>query len=561
MNILGLTAFWHDSTAVLVQDGRITAAAEEERFTRDKHEASFPVKAASFCLKQAQGKIDRVAYYRNPYRNLFPQFMQVIKNLPKIHRTVRHQNSWIKYWFKTFSFGRHVREDLGLKDVPVDYIAHPLAHAASAFYPSGFDRALIFIADAIGEMTTTSLFLGEHGRLELVWSLDFPHSMGVLYQTFCQYLGYAQHHDEYKVMGLSAYGRDRYRHVLDTLLIPHGIDGYRLNLKYFQHPWGEKPYYNGDFIKLVGFPPRRKHEKIDECHADLACSLQEALARTVTSFLKTRAKRHKIEHLCMAGGLALNSVLNGHLLESGLFKDIFIQPASHDAGASYGAALISGLNNGVQPDRERLTSVSLGVEYSSKYVENAVKEFSNKVLLPEEGRWKPVSRLLKEGKIGGWFQGRAEFGPRALGNRSIIADPSSVNVRDRINDIIKEREYYRPLAPSILSNLAPLYFDIEPGQEFPFMLFIVKAKDKAKAEVPAVIHVDGTSRIQTVPLSDDPWCSLLLACYNEDKIPMLLNTSFNRKYEPIVNSPEDALKTFTETELDFLVMNNYLILK
>ncbi len=561
MRILGISAYWHDSAAVLVEDGRVIAAVEEERFTRRKHEAEFPVHACKYCISKASGTIDRIAYYRSPYRNLVPQAKQILSNITHIDKTLRHQDSWIKHWFKTFSFKREMKLRLGL-DIDVDCIPHPLAHAASAYYPSGFDRALVFVADAIGEMTTTSLYLGEHKRLELVWSLDFPHSLGVLYQTFCQFLGFGQHHDEYKVMALAGRGRDLFQGALDALLISEGVNGYRLNLKYFQHPWGEKPYYNEAFIRLIGHQPRKKGDAFEDWHADLACSLQSSIARVILSFLKARMKRHKIDNLCLAGGLALNSVLNGMLLQSKCFNDIFVQPASHDSGAAWGAALMSCLKHDREPVSERLTSIALGTEYSNDDYERAIKPFQNKVRLNEgKDKWLPAAHLLAEGRIGGWFQGRMEFGPRSLGQRSIIADPRRNDVRERINDIIKEREGFRPLAPSVLLNLAPKYFRIADGQEFPFMLFVVPVRDDVREKIPAVVHDDGTSRIQTVRLDGSPWAELLLTCYEAEGLPMLLNTSFNMREEPIVCCPSDAVRTFTKAGLDFLVMGDWLVVR
>ncbi len=585
MNILGISAFYHDSAASLVADGKVIAAAQEERFTRKKHDSAFPSHAIRYCLKEAclGGKdIDYVAFYDKPFLKFERLLSAYLAYAPRGIMSFRKAMPlWIKkkLWVKSL-----IQEELRYGG-PIIFPEHHQSHAASAFFPSPFDEAAILTVDGVGEWTTSSFGEGKDNLVELHKEIHFPHSLGLLYSAFTYYLGFKVNSGEYKMMGLAPYGEPRYKDLILSELIDLKKDGsFRMNMAYFNYCVG-LTMISRKFHRLFGGPPRRPESKITRRHMDVAASIQK-----VCEEIMMRMAQHVYEvthqkNLCLAGGVALNCVANGRILREGPFERIWIQPAAGDAGGALGAALFvwyQYLENKriVDGISDAQSGSYLGPEYSDDEIHHFLKRQNipydklDEAEIPEK-----IADLIASGNVIGWFQGRMEFGPRALGSRSILGDARAQDMQQRINLKIKFRESFRPFAPSVLKEKVSDYFEI--SAESPYMLLaapVVKEKraDSSsqtalagfeqlkvkRSEIPAVTHVDYSARIQSVSEDINPRYYKVLKKFDEKYgCPVIINTSFNVRGEPIVCTPQDAYRCFMRTHMDYLIMGDFLLSK
>lgn len=582
--ILGISAYYHDSAAALLSNNEIIAAAQEERFTRIKHDSSFPVHAVAYCLSEAtieNSDLKAIVFYDKP----FLKFERILDTY--LHFAPRGLSSFLKaipLWIKKKIWLKALIEDHfpGFNG-EILFTRHHQAHAASAFYPSPFEQSAIVTVDGVGEWTTTSIGFGDGNRITILKEIRFPHSLGLLYSAFTYFCGFKVNSGEYKLMGLAPYGEPVYTDLIRKHLIDIREDGsFQLNMSYFDYAAGLK-MTGSKFNKLFGISPRKVHEPLKQIHMDLARSVQE-----ITDEIMLKIARHASEltgsnNLCLAGGVALNCVANRFILESGLFKKIWIQPAAGDAGGAPGAALAAFYEYFdherlvIKPDAQK--GSLLGPEFSDDEIEAfLVKNSIRYHRMSRESLIETTARQLTDQKVVGWFQGRMEFGPRALGNRSILADPRSPEMQKQLNLKIKYRESFRPFAPAVLDEFKAEYFNT--SEESPYMLLISdvsinkrlqnndpdkKGLDKLyqiRSKIPAVTHVDYSARLQTVRKDINPcFHELITAFYNLTDCPVLVNTSFNVRGEPIVNTPEDAFRCFMNTEMDVLAIGGFLILK
>lgn len=581
--ILGISAFYHDAAATLIRDGEIIAAAQEERFTRKKHDPSFPNNAIDYCLREAGIKSDDlniVAFYEKPFIKFERLLETYLAYAPSgIKSFIQAMPPWIKQ--KLF-IKEYIQKELNF-DRTILFPEHHHSHAASAFYPSPFNEAAILTVDGVGEWATASFGKGKGNSIELYSEIKFPHSLGLLYSAFTYYCGFKVNSGEYKLMGLAPYGEPLYADTIMKNLIDVKDDGsFKLNLKYFNYCTG-LTMTNDRFNHLFGGPPRTKESKIEKRHMDLARSIQVVAEKVIMNMVRNVHKKTGLENLCLAGGVALNCVANGKILRDGPFKRIWIQPSASDAGGALGAALIAWheyLGNPRISDEKKdfQKSSLLGPSYSNDYIEKYLKENNiSYEKLPADKIAKVVSDLLADQKVIGWFQGRMEFGPRALGARSILGDPRSQEMQSIINLKIKYRESFRPFAPSVLLEKAQEYFGLTC--ESPYMLLVSPVEehkrnkdakisepagfDKLKikrSEIPAITHVDYSARVQTVKREDNSlYYDVLNQFYKDHGCPMVINTSFNVRGEPIVCSPGDAYRCFMRTNMDYLVMGSFII--
>ena len=594
MYILGISAFYHDSAACMIKNGEIIAAAQEERFTRKKHDASFPHHAILYCLKEAQiniEQIDSVVFYEKPFSKFERLLETYLAFAPKGFTSfAKSIPVWIKdKLFQKSAIIKELKSELG-KDINwherLLFSEHHLSHAASAFYPSPFESAAILTLDGVGEWTTTSLAVGKGSDLKIVKEIHFPHSLGLLYSAFTYYTGFKVNSGEYKIMGLAPYGDPRYANLIKEKLITVVEDGsFQLDMSYFDYATG-LTMTNKKFDALFGGPPRKSETEITQREMDLAASIQKVTEDVVVQLAKSIAKETGERNLCLAGGVALNCVANGVIMREKIFDNIWIQPAAGDAGGALGAALsVWYLHN--QGERkistvgDAMKGSYLGPEFSDAEIEaelNACGAVYKK--LSEDDFINQVATILADEKAVGWMQGRMEFGPRALGGRSIIADPSSPKMQKQLNLKVKYRESFRPFAPSVLCENVGEWF--EHNTESPYMLLVADVKkdkrlaitveeeklfgiDKLnvpRSSVPAITHVDYSARIQTVHKETNPRYHALISKYKEKTgFPLIVNTSFNVRGEPIVCTPTDAFKCFMGTELDVLAVGNYLLFK
>jgi carbamoyltransferase len=582
--ILGISCFYHDSAACLVKDGEILAAAQEERFTRKKHDFNFPTHAIQYCLRE--GKItakdlDHVVFYDKPFIK-FERILQTYFAYAPIG--IRSFLMAIPLWLKEkLWIPDLIRKELDY-DGKILFTEHHESHAASAFYPSPYEKAAFLTMDGVGEWATTSYGIGEGNKLEMLGELNFPHSLGLLYSAFTYFTGFKVNSAEYKVMGLAPYGEPKYVDTILNELMDVKDDGsFKMNMDYFDYCAG-LTMTNGRFAKLFGGPPRKPESKLTQREMDLARSLQD-----VTEEIMLRMARHVFnetgqKNLVMAGGVALNCVGNGRILREGPFENIWIQPAAGDAGGALGAALFAwygylGNERKVDHGRDKQRGSYLGPEYSDEYIERFLGDNNIKYRkIPRTEIPCTVAKLIAEENVIGWFQGRMEFGPRALGARSIIGDARSKNMQAVMNLKIKFRESFRPFAPTVLREKVSEYFEID--RESPYMLLvapIVKEKripmtpdqdrlfgiDKlnvARSEVPAITHVDYSARIQTVERESHPlYYDTINEFYKQTGCPVIINTSFNVRGEPIVCRPEEAYTCFMRTNMDYLIMGSFLL--
>ena len=591
MYILGISAFYHDSSACLVKDGQILFAIQEERFTRIKHDQSFPMNAIKACLNGAKvsiGDIDCITYYEDPKKKFSRLIKTYISEIPKGYKSfLRAMRLWVsgKLWIKKI-----IRKRLGFKG-EIIFVNHHRSHAASAFYPSPFKSSAILVMDGVGEYDTTSLWVGKSNKIKKLDSIKFPHSLGLLYSAFTYYTGFKVNSGEYKLMGLAPYGKPIYKELILDNLIDLKEDGsFKLNMKYFNYASGFT-MTNKNFSELFGRKPREPESKITKLDMDIAASIQKVTEDIILKLVKHLKKITEEDNLCLAGGVALNCVANGKILKSQIFKKIWIQPASGDAGGSIGSSLYywyDTLNNDLKY-MENLDSQGgslLGAEYSNHEIKEYIEKNDIKYnfLKPKE-LTKKVANLLNQGNVIGWFNGRMEFGPRALGSRSILGDPRSKTMQSQMNLKIKYRESFRPFAPIVIKDKLFEWFDfgeykLDNSFQSPYMLMVgnVTSSKKSnednkryagleklkniKSNIPAVTHVDGSARIQSVDKSANrPIYDLLIDFYKLTGCPVLINTSFNVRGEPIVESPADAYRCFMRTEMDYLVLGDFLICK
>ena len=594
MYILGISAFYHDSAACLLKDGEIIAAAQEERFTRKKHDPKFPHNAILYCLNEAQinpGKINNVVFYEKPFMKFERLLETYLAFAPRGFASfVKAMPIWIKD--KLFQKSALIKELKVTLDKNIDwqerllFTEHHLSHAASAFYPSPFESAAILTLDGVGEWTTTSLAVGKGNNLNVIKEIHFPHSLGLLYSAFTYYTGFKVNSGEYKVMGLAPYGVPRYAELIREKLITVADDGsFQLDMSYFNYATG-LTMTNKKFEALFGGPPRTSETELTQREMDLAASVQKVTEDIILKFAKGIAQETGERNLCLAGGVALNCVANGILLREKIFDNIWIQPAAGDAGGALGAALSTWYlhhNNKrtVSKKRDSMKGAYLGPEFNNSEIEvelNACgaifKKYSENKLIEE------VATSLANEKAVGWMQGRMEFGPRALGGRSIIADPRSPTMQKQLNLKVKYRESFRPFAPSVLREDVEEWF--EHDTDSPYMLLVADVKEDKRrsmtkeeealfgidklnvprSSVPAITHVDYSARIQTVHADTNPRYHAVISKFKEmTGCPIVVNTSFNVRGEPIICTPRDAFKCFMGTEMDVLVIGNYVLHK
>ena len=584
MNILGISAFYHDSAACFVRDGKIVAAAQEERFTRKKHDSRFPTFAIEYCLKEGgvtAKDLDIVAFYDKPFLKFERILESYLAYAPKgISSFLQAVPMWIKQklWMKSF-----IEEELGYEG-KILFPEHHESHAASAFFPSPFQEAAFLTMDGVGEWATTSFGTGRDNSIAIHSEIKFPHSLGLLYSAFTYYTGFKVNSGEYKVMGLAPYGRPVYKDLILKELIDLKEDGsFKLNMEYFEYVAGLR-MTNKKFHKLFGAPPRKPESRVTRREMDLARSIQEVTEEVMLRITRYVHQRTGMKHLCLAGGVALNCVGNGRILREGPFEKIWIQPASGDAGGALGAALYAWYHYLQNPrvadgKKDSMSGSYLGPEFSK----NEIREFLMKNNIPhkelvDDEVAGTVADLIAREKVIGWFQGRMEFGPRALGGRSIIGDSRSPGMQEQMNLKIKFRESFRPFAPSVTAEKVSEYFEM--NCESPYMLLVASVREGLRremtaeekrlegidllnvkrSEIPAVTHVDYSARVQTITPEQNPRFYQLLKAFDERHgCPVMINTSFNVRGEPIVCTPGDAFRCFMRTHMDYLVLGNFVL--
>ncbi len=594
MYILGISAFYHDSAACLLKDGEIIAAAQEERFTRKKHDADFPHHAIQYCLKETgivAKDLNNVVFYEKPFVKFERLLETYLAFAPKGFTSfAKAMPVWIKdKLFQKSVLIKKLKSTLGES---VDYrelllfSEHHLSHAASAYYPSPFDRAAVLTIDGVGEWTTTSLAIGKGGDLKVMKEIHFPHSLGLLYSAFTYYTGFKVNSGEYKVMGLAPYGEPRYADLIREKLITVSDDGsFQLDMSYFDYPTGLK-MTNKKFDALFDGPPRTSENELTQREMDLAASVQKVTEDIVLELARGIAKETGERNLCLAGGVALNCVANGKLLREKIFDNIWIQPAAGDAGGALGAALSTwylhyNKERSSSKERDAMKGAYLGPVFTDAEIKTELTACdASFTKLSESGMIEAVASALANEKVVGWMQGRMEFGPRALGGRSIIADPRSPVMQKQLNLKVKYRESFRPFAPSVLSEDVGEWF--EYVSDSPYMLLVadvrndkrraMSADEKAlfgidklnvpRSSVPAITHVDYSARVQTVHADTNPKYHAVISKFKEKTgCPIVVNTSFNVRGEPIICTPTDAFKCFMGTEMDVLAVGNYILYK
>jgi carbamoyltransferase len=593
MWILGISAFYHDSAAALIHDGEVVAAAQEERFTRKKHDARFPSHALNYCLESAElraSELDHVVFYEKP----FLKFERLLESyLAFAPRGLRSFQMALPLWIREKLFQKDLLcrelEKVGPRGDWASrllFAEHHQSHAASAFFPSPFEEAAVLTMDGVGEWTTTSTALGRGNHLEMISEIRYPHSLGLLYSAFTYYTGFKVNSGEYKVMGLAPYGEPRYAQTILENLIDLKPDGsFRLNLDYFDYCTG-LTMTNHRFSELFGGPPRQPQEKLTQHHMDLAASIQTVLEEVVLRMTCALAAQTGARNLCIAGGVGLNCVANGKVLRTGRFKGLWVQPASGDAGGAIGAALSGYYVHKSQPRRlngslDGMKGAYLGPSFEQDDMERRLSSVGAKFTTYQDPElFKATVEALAKGKAVGWFQGRMEFGPRALGNRSILGDARSPTMQSLLNLKVKYRESFRPFAPSVLREDLKDWFEMD--SDSPYMLLVsavqehrriamtpnqeelfgIQKLNVPRSEIPAVTHVDYSARIQTVHAETNPRYHALISAFKaRTDCPVIVNTSFNIRGEPIVCTPEDAFRCFMGTEIEVLVAGNCFLRK
>ncbi len=559
--ILGLSCYYHDSAACLLKDGEIVFAAHEERYTRKKHDEAFPKKAVEHAFAQAgitAKDLSAVVFYEKPFQKFFDRILQTSfqvwpRGFIMYHRAMQ---DWLhkKLWTP-----QDIQKELGY-DGQIFFTSHHQSHAASAYYPSGFDEAAVVTVDGVGEWATTTIAHGKGTDLMLLKEIRFPHSLGLLYSAITYYLGFKVNSAEYKVMGLAPYGEPKYVDQMRKLITIRADGSFALDMSYFTYAYGQR--MTGRKIEtLFGQPTRKAESPLTQFHKDVARSLQEI---TDEIMLKISAEAKRLTgspNLCLAGGVALNCVANGKILRTGMFERIFIQPASGDAGGALGAAAAAWHLEFKGKRMPRMEHAYWGNAYADAEIQKALNEAGLPYEhLDELALLENVSHLLEGENVIGWFQGRMEYGPRSLGNRSIIADARNKENWQKVNLKIKFRESFRPFAPTVLEEKASEWFDLD--RESPYMLLVADTRKDKRDMIPAVTHVDGSARIQTIRRDQNPlYHDLISAFAKRTGCPVIINTSFNVRGEPIVESPKDAINCFLHTHMDYLVLGHFLVSK
>src|ERR1700742_5088676 len=590
MRILGISAFYHDSAAALVEDGRIVAAAQEERFTRKKHDASFPQHAVEYCLEAVGSRLadlDHIAFYDKPFLKFERLLETYIALAPRGFRSFQMA---MPLWLKEKLFQKSLlRKELKEFDEEIGdrllFTEHHLSHAASAFFPSPFEKAVVLTMDGVGEWATTSAAIGDGNRLEIFQEIHFPHSLGLLYSAAPYYTACKVNSGEYKVMGLAPYGEPKYAQlILDNLIDLKGDGSFRLDMSYFDYCTG-LTMTNERFAKLFGEPVRTPDKLLTPFHMDVAASIQAVLEEAVLRLTRSLAARTGARNLCLAGGVALNCVANGKVVRDGKFDSIWIQPAAGDAGGAVGAALAAYHQFKGQPrtvgNSDGMSGSYLGPEFTQADIERRLTAAGARFTVLDEGAMiETTAKALADQQAIGWFQGRMEFGPRSLGARSILGDARSPAMQKNLNLKVKYRESFRPFAPAVLSEDVADWFEL--SSDSPYMLLVADVKqgkrrqmtdaeqtlfgiDKlniARSDIPAVTHVDYSARVQTVHENTNPLFHALLSAFKQATgCPVLVNTSFNVRGEPIVNTPEDAFRCFMGSDIEVLAIGNCLLRK
>lgn len=594
MNILGISAYFHDAAAAIIAEGNVLCAAQEERFTRKKNDADFPEQAILYCLDAANidwEDIDAVVFYEKPFLTFERLLETYYTTAPKgIFSFLKAMPVWIKEkLFLKDVLRKSLRKasDKKTDKIPIYFSDHHLSHAASAFYPSPFDEAAILTLDGVGEWSTASIAIGKQNSITTLREMHFPHSLGLLYSAFTYYLGFEVNSGEYKMMGLAPYADrnaplvQRFKSIIEKELVKVFADGsIEMNQDYFSYSYGLRMVPDQKWQQLFGFKKRLPSEEINDNHTSLAQAIQLLTEEIIMKMAATAQNITGADYLCMAGGVALNCVANGRLKSSGLFKDIFIQPAAGDAGGAIGAALAY-YNATELKKREpnKTFDAYLGPNYSDKAIIKALRKAGlNYRYLENEALTEETAKYLSEGKVVGWFQGRMEFGPRALGHRSILGDPRNPEMQKSLNLKVKFRESFRPFAPIVKEDKASLFFEMNGTS--PYMLEVYPIKESLqlplpenyaslpmmeklyvqKSKLPAITHCDFSARIQTVNSENEPLLYQLLDDFEKiSSYPILVNTSFNIKDEPIVCSPDDAVQCFLKTGIDILVLGNFMV--
>ena len=595
--ILGISCYYHDSAVALLKNGEIVTALQEERFSRRKHDPRFPINAIRYCLKSQKislRDIECIIYYEKPLLT----FDRLLKTyLGTAPRGLRSFTAAMLVWLKEKLFLKSELKNqfksIQKEIVPCEepyvpellFSEHHLSHAAAAFYPSRFEKAVILCMDGVGEWATTSTWIGENNKITPLWEINFPHSLGLLYSAFTYYCGFKVNSGEYKLMGLAPYGEPKYVKEIKDHLIDIKEDGtFKLDISYFKYHRGFQ-MTSTKFHKLFGSKPREKNTELNKFHMDLAASVQLVTEEVVLKIAKSLKKETGIDNICLAGGVALNCVANGKLLKNKIFKNIWIQPASGDAGSALGAALVAWHIGFKQPRKikksDSMRGTYLGCIFSNKEIISYLKNIKAPFLTMKDNQlFKKLADILDEGKVVGWFNGPMEFGPRALGGRSIIGDPRNKKMQSIMNLKIKYRESFRPFAPSVLEEDVNTQFQI--NEKSPYMLLVAPLKkelcqemteeqkllfgiDKLnvpRSSLPAITHVDYSARVQTVsPITNKRYYELIKSFKIKTGCPVVINTSFNVRGEPIVCTPQDAYRCFMRTEMDVLVLQNQILFK
>ena len=591
-SILGISAFYHDSAATLIQNGNIVAAAQEERFTRKKHDANYPINAVEYVLKAGSlqlNQVDHILFFEKPFLKFERILETYLAFAPAGFKSFSMSMPiWLreKLFQKKYLFDQLKRHDKNFTDIDkIKFSEHHFSHAASAFYPSPFKEAIVLTLDGVGEWATTTVAIGKDNDLKMIKEMHFPHSLGLLYSAFTYYTGFKVNSGEYKVMGLAPYGRPKYKDLIIEKLMSLKEDGsFRLNMDYFNYATG-LTMTNKKFSNLFGEKVRDpKKEKLTQFHMDIAASVQAVTEEIVMKISENLIKKYKINNLCLAGGVALNCVANGKIFKKKLFKDIWIQPAAGDAGGSLGAALAFWYKELKMPRKnfnDQMQGSYLGPKFNDEHIKKKLEYLNAKFRILEKNETaKIVATEISKEKTVGWFQGRMEFGPRALGGRSILADPRSEKMQKELNLKIKFRESFRPFAPSVLREDVKDWFELD--YDSPYMLLVSEVKKEKqvkmsvndenlfgieklnvkRSSIPAITHVDYSARIQTVHKETNPkYYDLLKEFKKITNCPVLVNTSFNVRGEPIVCSIEDAFNCFMGTNLDILVIEDFILFK
>jgi carbamoyltransferase len=569
MYVLGLSSYSHEASCSLIKDGHIKIVLEEERLNREKHTWKYPENAIKHCLAQ-EGitihDIAKITFFWSPEREVWGNLQHVCKYFPQSLNLLKASSGGGELSFRRRvsamrQVGRQLQRQFNLSKTPrVEFVEHHLGHAASVFFVSPFKEAAILTIDGRGESTTTLLSVGQNNKIQKIKEIKVPHSLGHFYAAITDYLGFRPFFDEWKVMGMSAYGKDTFVKDFEQLITLTDEGGFRLNLKYFRfHTHGQHQWLSDLFFQKFG-PSRKNNDSYDQRHFDIAYALQKMVERTGVHLAKHLYGITGLPNLCLTGGVVLNCLMNKKIIEETGFKEYFFQPIANDAGTSFGSALYyyHQLANG--PRNSQFHSVYLGNEFSNEEIERVLKD-KGVNYRKSDNIAKETAQCIADGKIVGWFQGRMEAGPRALGNRSITVDPRDANMKDRLNARVKKREFYRPFAPSVLEERVNDYFIMPKNQPSPYMILIGDVREEKKSVIPAVTHADGTARVHTVNKQINPRYWQLIAEFEKlTGVAVLINTSFNEN-EPIVCTPEHAVGCFLRTEFDVLAIGDFLVRK